>query len=85
MPEISRFYGIRIMMYMGDHPPPHFHAEYGAEIALIPIESGEVERGSLPVRAARMVKEWTDLRRSELEENWARAQSERPLLRVPPL
>ena len=29
MPEISRFYGIVIKMYFGDHQPPHFHAEYG--------------------------------------------------------
>jgi len=24
MPEISRFYGIIIKMYFGDHNPPHF-------------------------------------------------------------
>jgi len=29
MPEISRFYGIVIRMYFGDHNPPHFHAAYG--------------------------------------------------------
>jgi len=29
MPEISRFFGISIKMYFGDHAPPHFHAEYG--------------------------------------------------------
>lgn len=28
MPEICRFFGISIKMYFGDHPPPHFHAEY---------------------------------------------------------
>lgn len=85
MPEISRFYGIRITMYVGDHPPPHFHAEYGRDEALIAIRSGEIERGYLPARAARMVKEWSHLHRGELEENWVRAQAERPLLRVPPL
>ena len=25
MPEISRFYGIIIYMYIDDHNPPHFH------------------------------------------------------------
>ena len=29
MPEISRFFGIVIKMYFDQHPPPHFHAEYG--------------------------------------------------------
>jgi len=28
MPEISRFFGITIKMFFGDHVPPHFHAEY---------------------------------------------------------
>jgi hypothetical protein len=27
MPEISRFYGI-VRMFLDDHNPPHFHAEY---------------------------------------------------------
>jgi len=31
MPDISRFYGIVIKIYYGDHPPPHFHAEYGGK------------------------------------------------------
>jgi uncharacterized protein DUF4160 len=26
VPELSRFYGIIIRMFYGDHPPPHFHA-----------------------------------------------------------
>ncbi len=29
MPELSRFYGIVIRMYFGDHNPPPFHAYYG--------------------------------------------------------
>ena len=29
MPELARFYGIRIQMRFRDHNPPHFHAEYG--------------------------------------------------------
>jgi hypothetical protein len=28
MPELSRFFGISIKMYFGDHLPPHFQAEY---------------------------------------------------------
>ncbi len=33
MPEISRFFGIVIKMYFGDHLPPHFHAEYNEQSA----------------------------------------------------
>ena len=25
MPELCRFYGVRIKMYYDDHNPPHFH------------------------------------------------------------
>ncbi len=32
MPEISRFFGVIIKMYFDEHPPPHFHAEYGDEV-----------------------------------------------------
>jgi hypothetical protein len=85
MPEISRFYGIRVTMNVNDHPPPHFHAEYGGDEAMVRIDDGEVERGFLPGRAARLVKEWAELHRAELEENWARAHAERPLLRLAPL
>ena len=35
MPEISLFYGIRITMYYDDHNPPHFHAEYNGNKAII--------------------------------------------------
>jgi hypothetical protein len=37
MPSISTFYGIVIYMYWADHPPPHIHAIYGGEEALLEI------------------------------------------------
>jgi hypothetical protein len=48
MPRISEFYGIVIEMYFADHPPPHFHARYSGDEALIVIETGEVFAGFLP-------------------------------------
>jgi hypothetical protein len=39
MPEISRFLGIITKMHFDDHNPPHFHAEYGDDLALIDIRS----------------------------------------------
>lgn len=39
MPEISLFSGIVIKMFFDDHNPPHFHAEYGRDLALIDIHS----------------------------------------------
>ena len=38
MPEISRFLGMVIRMYWDEHPPPHFHVEYGGETAVVRID-----------------------------------------------
>jgi hypothetical protein len=82
MPTISFFYGIAIRMYYRDHAPPHFHAVYGEHEAFIAIETGEVIAGHIPKTAARLVNEWALARRSELRENWARAQQSLPLERL---
>lgn len=39
MPELCRFYGIVIRMYFADHGPPHFHASYGGDEALVSIDN----------------------------------------------
>jgi Domain of unknown function (DUF4160) len=66
MPEISRFYGIVIVLFYDDHEPPHFHARYGRAEAAVEILTLRVMHGSLPTRATRLVKTWGDLRREEL-------------------
>ena len=42
MPEISLFYGIRVTMYYEDHNPPHFHAEYNGNKAIVDIIEARV-------------------------------------------
>ena len=69
MPEISRFYGIIIYMYIDDHNPPHFHVWYNDYEAVITIEEGIVT-GSLPRRELKLVYEWLDIHKEELLENW---------------
>lgn len=85
VPRISAFYGIGIEMYFGDHPPPHFHALYAGEEALIVIETGEVYAGSLPTRALRLVREWLELHRSEMQANWELASQLHPTSAIEPL
>ena len=70
MPTISRFYGILIQMYFGDHLPPHFHALYAEFEALIDIQTFEVIRGDLPRRAMALVLEWAQQHRDELRRDW---------------
>jgi hypothetical protein len=74
VPRISSFYGILIAMYFYDHEPPHFHAQYAEHHAVIAIGSGEVLVGDLPARALKLVAEWADLHRGELEANWGRTR-----------
>ena len=81
MPEISRFYGIVIRMYANDHPPPHFHAEYGDVSAQIDIRTGQVLEGTLPTRGLRLVLEWVEVHRQELLENFAGLQMDVPRFR----
>jgi len=85
VPEISRFFGIVIKMFFDDHNPPHFHAEYAGNIALIEIRNLSVFSGRLPPRAMGLVIEWATLHQQELFADWERAQSQIELLRIPPL
>ena len=72
MPEISRFYGITIKMYFlsSEHNPPHIHAIYNKNVAIINIQTLEIIEGELPNRALRLVKEWIYLHRNEIKEIW---------------
>lgn len=83
MPVISYFFGIYIRMYFDDHRPPHFHVEYQGHEAFVAIETGEVIDGRLPRKAAKLVKEWCEDHRGELEDNWRRAVALEPLQRIP--
>ena len=70
MPEISRFFGIIIYMFPDDHNPPHFHAKYGDDKAMIHIKSGEIMEGKMTRRALRLIQDWTELHQQELLENF---------------
>ena len=85
MPEISRFFGIIIRMFFGDHLPPHFHAHYGKHRAQVSIESLTVLRGSLPPRAMGLVIEWAALHQAELRGAWELAVHSKPVQPIEPL
>lgn len=85
MPRLATFYGIIIWMYRPDHPPPHFHAQYGDEVAQIELATLRTLNGSLPPRALRLVRAWARLHTEELADNWVRAQALEPLAPIEPL
>jgi hypothetical protein len=85
MPRISEFYGIIIFMYFNDHYPPHFHARYNENEAIITISNSKVLKGKLPPRALKMVKEWAKLYREALLKNWHQIQNGESWEKLPPL
>lgn len=85
MPEISRFFGIVIAMYLDDHAPPHFHARYGGHNASIRLAPLALLDGSLLPRVLGLVIEWARLHEAELLEDWGHASRGEPLRRIAPL
>jgi len=85
MPEISRFFGIIIFMYFDEHNPPHFHARYNENRAVISINELRVLQGHLPKRALSLVLEWANEHRDELMKNWNSLQTTGEFSKISPL
>jgi hypothetical protein len=88
MPELSRFFGIIIRMYMEADDPhhlPHFHAYYQDDVAVFGLDPVDLIAGSLPRRQRRFVEAWAELHRDELTANWQRLQDGQPPLPIAPL
>ncbi|MGO8749917.1 MAG: DUF4160 domain-containing protein [Thermoguttaceae bacterium] len=88
MPEISRFLGIIIRMYMEtgvQHHAPHFHAYYKDEVAVFGLDPIELLAGSLPRRQVRFVEAWAELHQEELLADWQLLQRGQAPLPIEPL
>ena len=88
MPELNRFFGIIIRMYMEagvQHNKPHFHAYYQENVAIYGIDPVERISGSLPLRQSRFVEAWAELHTTELASDWDRLQNGQSPLPIEPL
>ncbi len=85
MPEISRFFGIIIFMYFDEHNPPHFHAKYNEDRAVISINELKVVDGHIQKRALSLVLEWANEHREELLHNWNSLQTTGEFSKIAPL
>lgn len=88
MPELSRFYGIIIRMYMEAGEPhhlPHFHAYYQEHVAVFGLDPVDLIAGSLPRRQHRLVVAWAELHQAELIDDWQRLQSGQRPVPIEPL
>ena len=77
MPELARFFGVIIRMYLevnAPHHVAHFHAYYQHEAAVFSIDPVERIAGTLSKRQQRLVEAWAELHQQELLEDWALLQ-----------
>ena len=85
MPEISRFFGIIIRMFYGEHNPPHIHVEYQDKNALLDFR-GNILAGDIESKTAlRLVREWIDLNKEELMEDWKLSEIGEEIKKIKPL
>ncbi len=88
MPEISRFFGIVIRMFVEAgvrHDRPHCHAAYQGQVAAVAFDAVEVIGGALPKRQERLVLAWAEIHRNELLANWQALQAGRLPSTIEPL
>ncbi len=88
MPEIARFYGIIIRMFMEpsvEHNRPHFHVYYQEFVAVIGIDTIEVLAGELPRKQLRLVFAWAELHNEELAKDWELLQRGQLPFKIEPL
>jgi hypothetical protein len=84
-PIISRFFGIIIRMFFNEHSPPHFHAKYAGQRAIIDIQTLKLMEGNLPRRALELVMDWAELHQEELMKDWDLCQSHQDPVEIAPL
>ena len=88
MPEISRFFGIIIRMFVevGEpHHTPHLHAYYQDDVGIFGIDPIELLAGDLPRRQRRLVEAWAELHQDELKKDWSTLQEGRSPDPIEPL
>ena len=88
MPELSRFFGIIIRMYMeagGPHHLAHFHAYYQNAVGIFSISPVELIGGALPNGQTRLVQARPELHQDELNADWELLQAGQNGVEVRPL
>lgn len=88
MPEIARFYGIIIRMFMEPltpHNRPHFHAYYQAFVGVVTIDDIALIAGQLPQKQLRLTLVWAELHQKELLRLWSVLQEGKPPFKIEPL
>ena len=79
------FFGIFIRLFYSEHNPPHFHAEYQGSEGIFNFD-GEMLYGNIKsTTALKLIKQWSLLRKDELEENWVNIVKKTGINKIEPL
>ena len=70
MPTIAIVSGVRLVLYLNDHLPPHIHALFGDYSAMLSIATGDVLQGKLPKAKLKAVQAFLDRRREQVAYYW---------------
>jgi hypothetical protein len=65
--------GVKIVFYMNEHPPAHFHAVIAEHRAVVDIVSMKILAGSLPTARRGRVLAWAANHKDSLLERFAAA------------
>jgi hypothetical protein len=76
MPTVATIDGIKVQFYWDEHPPVHFHVEYGEYRAQLALDTLEVIHGSIPATQLRKVAAWAASRKEKLLTAWIECQSD---------
>lgn len=84
MPTISMFYGIIIRMYYDEHNPPHIHAFYNNNVAMIDFNGNKLN-GNLPSKQMKLIRAWCIIHKEELKANWILSKNCEKIFDINPL
>ena len=85
MPQICYFYGITIYIQFLDHNPPHIHAIYQGLKDQYEIHSAKLLAGKMPNKANKLIQEWIELRKDDLNKVWSLAKEGKQIYPLLPL
>ena len=85
VPVIAMFFGIVIRMYHKGHEPQHFHAEHQAREGKCDFDGNQTIGNISSRNALDLIREWAQLNRAALDENWSKIKAGQSLDRIPPL
>ncbi len=87
MPRISKFSGMKIVMYYNDHNPPHFHIIYNEIYTRMEIDNGRYMKGNvgLPKSKEKEVLIWLEINRNDIIKAWDDCMANRVPEKIPPL